>query len=91
MALTIDGFTFRLVDGGTLDTVITVYDGETDQLRTYRYSDEIARDYRDEDGTLNFEAFVEDIVLTDVECDDWEQERDEGKIWSPEGPNPAEW
>ena len=58
-------FLFILQDDGTLDTVVEIahFCGTSWE---FRYGD--TSDFRDEDGTLNFESWVEDVVLHDVMC-----------------------
>ena len=52
-----------LLDDGTLDTVVRLPDGTE-----WRYGD-IARDHRDEHGTLDMDAFCRDVVLPDMDAD----------------------
>ena len=51
-----------LIDDGTLDTVVMLPDGTE-----WRYSDTSA--YREDSGVLDFEAWVEDVVLPDMDAD----------------------
>jgi hypothetical protein len=56
---------YFLVDDGTIDTVIGVHAGN--RSFELRYDLEFAAEYRDEDGVLDFDAFVEDVVMYDAE------------------------
>ncbi len=58
-----------LLDDGTLDTVVRLPDGTE-----WRYSD--TSDYRDSDGALNFERWVKEVVIPDMDAD--------GSLWSEE-------
>jgi hypothetical protein len=53
-------YPFRLIDDGTLDTVVRCRHG-----RTFRYEAELAAAYRDEDGRLNFDRFRREVVSPD--------------------------
>lgn len=54
---------FTLIDDGSLDTVVELPNGET-----WRYAEAI--DYRDPDtGELDFDLWVLDRVIPDVEAD----------------------
>ena len=55
---------FDLGDDGTMDTVVYLPTGEE-----MRYSTETAWDYRDPDGGLDFDAFIEGVVLPDLDSD----------------------
>ena len=68
MDVQIGGEWFRvyLMDDGTLDTVVQVCD-EDGTPQEYRYSQETAADYRNEDGYLDFETFVTDVVSDDID------------------------
>ncbi len=60
-----------LLDDGTLDTVVELPDGTE-----WRYSD--TSDYRDDDGgALDFEAWVTEVVIPDMDADPslWETRR----------------
>ena len=53
-----------LLDDGTMDTVVKLPDGTE-----WRYED--TSDYRDPDsGALDFEQWVEDVVLPDMDADE---------------------
>lgn len=64
-----------LLDDGTMDTVVKLPDGTE-----WRYSSTSSYDlidlYRGSDGALDFERFVTDIVLPDMDADDslWPEE-----------------
>jgi hypothetical protein len=58
--LTVDDFT--LLDDGTLDTVVLLPTGEE-----WRYSD--TSYYRNDDGMLRFEEWINDEVIPDLEAD----------------------
>lgn len=49
---------FTLIDDGTLDTVIRWPDGEE-----WRYSQELASEYRNEDGALDLDRFLAEVVI----------------------------
>ena len=59
---------FTLLDDGSMDTVVELPDGTE-----WRYLD--TSDYRDEHGALNFKAWVEDVVMPDMDADPslWEE------------------
>ena len=59
----------ELVDDGTMDTVVRLPNGEE-----WRYG-EYAANWRDESGALDFTAFIEDVVLGDMDADPelWEE------------------
>jgi len=63
--MTIDGHECYLTDDGTLDTVITI-DGES-----YRFSQEFAAEFRDENGVMTEKGFIElcKIQIEDIETD----------------------
>lgn len=71
---TIDGheYHFTLGDDGTMDTVVEVFDVTTGKTETWRYNPEMA--YRDFDGSLDFNAFIDDIVGPDASAHDWEDD-----------------
>jgi len=57
-------YDLTLLDDGTLDTVVRLPDGTE-----WHYSD--TSDYRDPDsGALDFERWVNDVVLPDMDADD---------------------
>lgn len=59
-----------LLDDGTMDTVVEVFDPITEQTREWRYSD--TSDYRDpQSGALDEETFFAEVVIPDAECEDW--------------------
>ena len=65
----IDNYEFELVDDGTLDTVVSIRNTDTDVTHEYRYLDTSA--YRDEDGYLYFDQFVRDYVWDDISDDEF--------------------
>ena len=71
-----NGYIFYLADDGTLDTVIDVYEENTEMEVTLRYDMETAASYRSQKtGELFLEDFVDDVVYDDaMECEEfWEE------------------
>lgn len=64
-----DEYDVRLLDDGTLNTVIEVSAERWDDVQTYHYSQEAATAYRDEDGCLDLQAFANDVVIPDIEAE----------------------
>lgn len=64
-----DEIEYYLEDDGSLDTVVVCcYDnGESQDSTTFRYDMEYAATWRDHDGVLDFDQFVEDVVKNDAE------------------------
>ena len=60
LVLTTDQFT--LLDDGTMDTVVKLPGGHE-----WRYLD--TSDYRDDSGTLDFDKWIEDVVIPDMDSD----------------------
>ena len=53
---------FRLLDDGTMDTVVMLPDGTE-----WRYGD--TSDYRTQSGWLDFRLWVTEVVLPDMDAD----------------------
>lgn len=75
-SIVIDGneYQVNLIDDGTLDTVVVVYDVETGQTKTFHYSTERAAEYRDAEGELDLERFVKETVGPEAAVYDWDDE-----------------
>jgi hypothetical protein len=62
---------YRLEDDGTLDTVILAWDdeeyGPDYEPVELRYSVEVAAEYRDANGCLDFARFCSEIVADDAD------------------------
>lgn len=70
MQVLIDDLQCTLVDEGTLDTAVEVYDHQTGQKETFRFSGEVAAEYRDESGAFDHDSFANfcaDWVKDDAE------------------------
>ena len=57
-----------LLDDGTMDTVVRLPDGTEWRYTMSGYS--LIDLYRDSDGTLDFDRWVTDVVLPDMDADD---------------------
>lgn len=82
---TIDGheYHFTLGDESTLDTVVEVFDVTSGKTETWRWSGdgEDVSYYRDEDGALDFNAFIDDIVGPDASAHDWSDANKYRPVW----------
>ena len=59
-----------LLDDGTMDTVVEISHKRWDEPKEYRYSTECASAYRDNDGVLDMQSFIDDIVIPDAELEE---------------------
>ena len=64
-----DKYDVTLLDEGTMDTVVEVYHSRWDEPKIYRYSTECAAVYRDNDGVLDMQSFVDDVVIPDAKLE----------------------
>ena len=65
-----DQYDVNLIDDRAPDTIVRVSHTRWDEPRIFWYTIGCAAAYRDNDGVLDMQAFVDDIVIPDAELEE---------------------